>query len=95
MRYGRVKGTRRSDARGRSVRSLRHQRVVQLFDLLPRCDEVLFFSRWSNDPSGDFRELGRQFAERGFAPVFVAKKLSPRSVFSYAAFAVREIRHPA
>lgn len=69
--------------------------LYKLFDLLPRRDEVLFFSRQSNDPSGDFLELGRQFEERGFAPVFMTKKLSLRSVFSYAAFAVREIYHLA
>ncbi len=67
----------------------------ELFDLLPRRDEVLFFSRQSNDSSGDFLELGRQFEERGFAPVFVTKELSLRSVLSYAAFAAYEIRHPA
>lgn len=69
--------------------------LYKLFDLLPRCDEVLFFSRQSNDPPGDFLVLGRQFEERGFAPVFMTKKLSLRSMFSYAAFAVREIYHLA
>lgn len=69
--------------------------LYKLCDLLPRRDEVLFFSRQSNDPSGDFLELGRQFQEKGFAPVFMTKKLSLRSVFSYAAFAVREIYHLA
>lgn len=69
--------------------------LYKLFDLLPRRDEVLFFSRQSNEPSGDFLEMGRQFGEKGFAPVFMTKKLSLRSVFSYAAFAVREIYHLA
>lgn len=69
--------------------------LYKLFDLLPRRDEVLFFSRQSNEPSGDFLELGRQFEEKGFAPVFMTKKLSLRSVFPYAAFAVREIYYLA
>ena len=47
---------------------------------------MLFFSRQSNELSGDFLELGRQFEEKGFAPVFMTKKLSSR-----VAFAVREI----
>lgn len=88
MRCGRVLGrdalTRASVARARpGINAL-----YKLCDLLPRRDEVLFFSRQSNDPSGDFLELGRQFQERGFAPVFMTKRLSLRSVFSYAAFAV-------
>ncbi len=69
--------------------------LYKAFDALPRRNEVLFFSRQSNEPSRDFMALGAEFEKRGFTAVYLTKKLSKRTVLSYTGHIVRELYHLA
>lgn len=66
--------------------------LYRLFSLGSRENMILFVSRQSDVPSNDFRALGEEFSARGFKPVFLAKRLTKKTVFAYAAHALREIR---
>lgn len=61
--------------------------------IVPRTDEVLFFSRKTNRPSYDFCELAREFEGMGWRPVILVKRLSAVNVLSYAWMVLREIYH--
>ncbi len=69
--------------------------LYRLCSLGGRHNEVLFLSRQTNQPSNDYRAVGEALAKRGFTPVYLCRKLSKRTVFPYAAHALREIRHLA
>lgn len=69
--------------------------LYRLFCLGGRRDEVLFFSRQTNQPSFDFRALGDQFQCRGWSVTYLTKKLSKRSIAAYCPFIVRELYHLA
>lgn len=69
--------------------------LYKAFDVLPRRNEVLFFSRQSNEPSRDFTALGAEFEKRGFSAVYLTKKLSKRTVLSYMGHIARELYHLA
>lgn len=62
---------------------------------LPRRDEAVFVSRQANEPSYDFKAIGREFERRGFRAVFLTRKLQKRTIVRYAFHAVREIYHLA
>lgn len=56
-----------------------------------RCEEVLFLSRQANDPSYDFKELAREFEERGWKARTHVRKLSRRSIILYTIHVLKEI----
>ena len=63
--------------------------------VFPRRDEAVFVSRQANEPSYDFKEIGREFAGRGFRVMYLTRKLQKRTVVKYAFHAMREIYHLA
>lgn len=69
--------------------------TYRAFCLLPRRNEVLFFSRATNEPSQDFLDLGQSFQQQGLAPTFLTRKLSVRSAVPYIGLVVRELYHLA
>jgi hypothetical protein len=69
--------------------------LYALFCLRPRQNIVLFLSRQTNVPSYDFKVLGDVYQERGYKPVYQVKKLSKRTVPSYAVHVIKEIYYLA
>lgn len=69
--------------------------LYKIFNLLPRRDEVLFFSRQANEPSYDFKMLGREFNQQGYSVVYLTKKLSARTFIPYVGHVLKEIYHLA
>lgn len=69
--------------------------LYKVFCLFPRRDEVLFFSRQTNEPSYDFKQLGVEFQKQGYTPVYLVKKLSAKTVIPYIGHVWREIYHLA
>ncbi|MCR5582589.1 MAG: CDP-glycerol glycerophosphotransferase family protein [Eggerthellaceae bacterium] len=60
-----------------------------------RRDEILFFSRQTNEPSYDFCSLARDFEALGWHPVILVKKLAKSSVIPYSGMVFKEIYHLA
>ena len=54
--------------------------LYRLFGLLGRRDEVLFVSRQSEKPSLDFLECGAEFQKRGCRPVYLARRLTRKTL---------------
>ena len=69
--------------------------LYRLFGLLGRRDEVLFVSRQSEKPSLDFLECGAEFQKRGCRPVYLARRLTRKTLVAYAFHTLKETYHLA
>lgn len=63
--------------------------------LFPRKNEAVFVSRQANDPSYDFKAIGKALEGYGYSTVFLTQKLSKRTVLRYLSHSLREIYHLA
>ncbi|WP_139651411.1 CDP-glycerol glycerophosphotransferase family protein [Raoultibacter phocaeensis] len=69
--------------------------LYALFDRFSRKNEVLFVSRQADEPNDDFVAIGEEFLACGWIPVYHTKKLSRKTVISYAIHVAVEIYHLA